>query len=424
RDATCDSSSNPLCVSKCCEDGLEFDEEWECTLTNNSQLSPATFLGSREDVDISKLQYVYGFPTGCNEDDLIVHEYGPFHLLQDGSMYSVNGSHAELTTRYCLEYIPDMDEVMGIYCTPLEEEPEPEQCSWHKDVYPILMIFSIFFLILTLGVYAAVPNLRSRTSGRCLISLVTALLVFYIIQTSAYYVDTMHHHHTCITMAFFLHFTGLTVFFWLNVMAFNIWSGVRYCLLCNFFYFSLYAWGCPLLISTITLIIDHLPDHKHILKPNLVGERCFLEGTKAIWVYFYWVILLINLVNLYFIIHVWYIVYKTNKTVGKEDSSIPMFLKMFLIMGVTWILEIPSGGACWWVLADFFNLLQGVSIFIATVCTKSTYKEVVNWWSPYKSKIMYNFKPAATTELASVSGSTSSTNHGYKATEHSDQSRP
>ncbi|CAL4068058.1 unnamed protein product [Meganyctiphanes norvegica] len=421
----CDS---PPCIQKCCEDGKMFDEELECVHANNSLWSPTMFFGGREDVDPSKLQIVYGFPTGCAEEDIILHEAGPFYLLQDDTMESENGSQSELTSRYCLEYL--YEDLIGVYCSPIEEEePDTDICSWHQVLYPILMLFSIFFLILTLAVYAAVPNLRNLTYGRCLMSLVTALLVFYILQTTINYQELIHSSSLCITLAFFMHLTGLTIFFWLNVMAFEIWYLVRSGKKAEhtwkkFMLYSLYAWGCPLLISSVTVIIESLPEDINVLRPNLVGSTCFLEGKMVKWTYLYWVILVICLVNLYFIIYVWYTVYSSKKKVAemsnrrsvqdgvkksvkKDDQKLdyffPMLLKMFLIMGVTWIIEIPSTGACLWVIGDLFNLLQGVSIFIATVCTEKTYKEIKNWLSPdkpfFSRTTKYTSAPASSTAI-------------------------
>ncbi|CAL4114086.1 unnamed protein product, partial [Meganyctiphanes norvegica] len=64
-----------------------------------------------------------------------------------------------------------------------------------------------------------------------------------------------------------------------------------------------------------------------------------------------------------------------------------MFLKMFLIMGIAWVLDIFSTRHCLWTIGDLPNLLQGVGIFIATVCNRQVLKEVLDILSPWFSSV-------------------------------------
>jgi hypothetical protein len=52
-----------------------------------------------------------------------------------------------------------------------------------------------------------------------------------------------------------------------------------------------------------------------------------------------------------------------------------MNLKLFIVMGISWLLEIVATfgtyNQLWWIVSDIFNLLQGVLIFAIFVLKKS-----------------------------------------------------
>ncbi|CAL4157198.1 unnamed protein product [Meganyctiphanes norvegica] len=126
REYTC---SSPFCMQKCCEDGTYFNEDYTCVPANSSliQWSPTMILEDREDVDPSKLQILYGMPTGCGDEEVVIYS-GPFVLLPDGTLEAQDShvNQSEVTSRYCLEYNQDIEEVVGVYCEPLKEEPDTE----------------------------------------------------------------------------------------------------------------------------------------------------------------------------------------------------------------------------------------------------------------------------------------------------------
>ncbi|CAL4070134.1 unnamed protein product [Meganyctiphanes norvegica] len=382
---TCDT---PLCVRKCCEDGQHFDNDYYCVPSDNSQWRPTLLLKGRKDADPSKLQVIVGFPPFCAEEDLIISN-GSFRLLPNGRIQPWSEEHdwTEDSSSYCLDHIQDVETVTAVHCI----GPEPKRreiCQFHKVLYPILMSFSSFFLIVTLAVYAGVPNLRQRTYGRCLISLVIALLIFYIMQTSNF-IRSVNDNFQCLALAFLMHWNGLAIFFWLNVMAFELWVTVRsqtqvQHTMRRFMKYSAYAWGCPLLFAIITIIIEHLPKEAviPIFRPKLAGTHCFLEGDTERWIYLNWVILIVTLVNLGFFIDICVRIHKVKAMVNKRTNNFWMFLKMFLIVGISWVIDIFSGSGCYWVIGDLPNLLQGVCIFVATVCNKSALTEIVDFLSP------------------------------------------
>ncbi|CAL4149948.1 unnamed protein product, partial [Meganyctiphanes norvegica] len=180
----------------------------------------------------------------------------------------------------------------------------------HQFLYPILMKISSFCLILTLVVYAGVPKLRQKTYGRCFMSLITTILMFYITSIHNYDHSVTHDVYQCITSAFFMYVNNLAIFFWLNVMGFELWrtfcwpATVKQLSRKKFIKYSLYAWGCPILMGCIAIGIDNLPQNYVSLPPNF--SACYLAGKLVNWAYFYWVIIAANYINLCFFIHMCY----------------------------------------------------------------------------------------------------------------------
>ncbi|CAL4095924.1 unnamed protein product, partial [Meganyctiphanes norvegica] len=183
---TCDS---PLCVRKCCQDGEHF-VNYQCVPTNSSRWRPDKFLVDRKDVDPAKLQVVFGMPPLCSMDEIILIDNTHFSLLQDGMMLAQNHSLAVPPSNYCLEYVQDIEGVLGLYCSTQEDlipytEVE-EICQFHEVLYPILMSFSCFFLILTLAVYAGVPTLRGKSYGVCVLSVLCNLCVYSLVKSTSF----------------------------------------------------------------------------------------------------------------------------------------------------------------------------------------------------------------------------------------------
>lgn len=73
-------------------------------------------------------------------------------------------------------------------------------------------------------------------------------------------------------------------------------------------------------------------------------------------------------------------------------NRVKLFLKLFIIMGVTWIFEVISwlvSGYNWnwyWVIFDMINILQAIVIFIIFVCKKETISSLEQKYPSFKSK--------------------------------------
>ncbi|XP_064083194.1 probable G-protein coupled receptor Mth-like 1 isoform X3 [Macrobrachium nipponense] len=185
----------------------------------------------------------------------------------------------------------------------------------------------------------------------------------------------------------------LASFFWLNVMCFDIWRSLKSMRPASetsaksrqrFLLYSAYAWGSPLLIASVTMVVQTLdPSHRNLVRPNFLNNRqmCWFEGTKPLWLYVYMFILTLTSLDIAFFLMVAYILLKSRNNQrlqrARSQNRDRLWLcgKIFLVMGITWITEVISWqqGTCEaWILTDIINALQGFTIFLVFVCKKST----------------------------------------------------
>ena len=69
-----------------------------------------------------------------------------------------------------------------------------------------------------------------------------------------------------------------------------------------------------------------------------------------------------------------------------HDCRLNLYLKLFIVMGVNWIMEVISwaagGPEYLWYITDLGNILQGVLIFIIFVCKQRVRRILVRKFCP------------------------------------------
>ncbi|KAK8380140.1 hypothetical protein O3P69_016649 [Scylla paramamosain] len=383
------------CVRKCCLDGQVMFGKF-CGWAND-----ASQLWQPEQIPGQEINEQWKFVVG--EPGCAFHlEEGDMHLLPNGSLYVSPERVPVPPSMYC------MDNRIGgtgdpvrfaMICFP----PKEFTCFWRDILIKVMVGLSCVFLLATLGVYLSVAELRDHTYGRCLISMVAAMLTAYICHLCG--PENAPTKASCYAVAYVRHLTVLAVFFWLNVMCFDMWKILRGSTVQHhsrkvFLGYTLYAWGCPMVVSTITLVLDIVaPDN--IILPQYRDGSCWFKGDQAYWAYFSSFILILVVINIGFFIHVAVTLYqkmkqrtknfetnssRTNKTT-KAKHQMWLFTKLFVVMGVVWITDILSAVShrrtcTYWVFTDIINALQGVFIFIVAVCNKDNLKKIKDAWQP------------------------------------------
>ncbi|XP_014781518.2 probable G-protein coupled receptor Mth-like 3 [Octopus bimaculoides] len=150
------------------------------------------------------------------------------------------------------------------------------------------LVISIPALAITILVYLCIPDLRTLP-GKLLISLLLALFVaeLLFLISSQVTVSTM----LCKSLAVMLHYYFLATFFWMNVMSFDAWntfSGLTQLRskgknTKRLVLYSLYAWTCPFVIVTVSLIFEYTPGN-HGLSPEYGNGTCWIgNGKSLLW---------------------------------------------------------------------------------------------------------------------------------------------
>jgi hypothetical protein len=96
-----------------------------------------------------------------------------------------------------------------------------------------------------------------------------------------------------------IQYSYMSAIFWLNAMSHMMWTtfrkfrpvqirktGLRHP---KYKWYALYSWGCPLLVSIVTLVMQHLPSNvtKDVTTPRIGQVNCFLAPDNAILYYFH-----------------------------------------------------------------------------------------------------------------------------------------
>ncbi|XP_076649672.1 G-protein coupled receptor Mth2 isoform X1 [Halictus rubicundus] len=314
-----------------------------------------------------------------------------YKLLDNGTIYRPPNDILLNQTDYCLgRFYLDKYEVL-LCGDALSEEPPTNV----KFGVPYGMILSCPFLLLTFLVYTVVPELGNM-HGRTLRGYVGALLVSYMLSAV---VQMMPQHgvsdNVCIAFAFIIQFSFLASFFWLNVMCFDIWwtfggfrslqGSVKQRERKKFVIYSIYAWGCASILTSVCAIMDFLPSvPDHFIRPQFGEQSCWFKTDEAKAIYFYVPMGVTVVCNICLFISTALKIVQHKKDTANHLKGVDsrrhddnkqwfnLYLKLFIVMGINWSMEIVS----WlchntptyiWYLTDLTNTLQGVIIFLIFV---------------------------------------------------------
>ena len=118
---------------------------------------------------------------------------------------------------------------------------------------------STVFLVVVLVTYLTFPELRN-IPGKTVLSLSISLLVAQLLLLLG--VDKTANKAVCLTLTLFMHFAWLAVFFWANVLSFDLactfggkFSKKGSESITRFLKYSLYAWGTPAIVVGISTVV-------------------------------------------------------------------------------------------------------------------------------------------------------------------------
>ncbi|KAI8425069.1 hypothetical protein MSG28_006937 [Choristoneura fumiferana] len=149
----------------------------------------------------------------------------------------------------------------------------------------------------------------------------------------------------CAVRGFVTYLFIISSFFWMNAIAIQILINIKRSSISygrrEFLWYSIYAWGVPILLTVILIIVNYHPGHHE--KPGIGHNHCWFLDLKRMWMYMYSVISILMAAN----------------------AAIFVYTSVFL-----WKYTFSSShvrALRYKVITDLTNCLQGVIIFLTLV---------------------------------------------------------
>jgi len=312
-----------------------------------------------------------------------------------------------------------------------------------RDIfYPIALLVSAFFLLVTIILYLTVGSLKKTIFSKITLGFLINAFICYLVLGIKDFQDLSPDGESsilgrppCVVLGYIIHHTFLAYFFWMTAMAFNIAKSLSTLQLVrnqksswkSFLVYFLYAQGIPILISVFVFLMDNLRPND-ILLPNMGTVECFVGSefslektffqTSQFLYYYLIVIVLISFNIICFLvtaIHLhkhWHDM--KNVQTSCSDGLVDHFsiiVKLSVIMGVPWILDIVSAGLEYQygsavfelsVILDILNLLSGILIFLSLICKPSVWTQIKKSYSKKIDKTSLHLTKSNTSTTSTV----------------------
>ena len=175
--------------------------------------------------------------------------------------------------------------------------------KWQKEVskkvIPAFFFISIIFLgLLMLHIWR---TQRPKLFGWLMLSTITMLFVFYIFNSLIKVVVNPSMKGFCEVSGLIIQYSYMSSVLWLSSMSFLMWktfrkmtpanvTGQQYAWGCqhpNFKWYAIFSWGLPLIMTIVTLILQHSKLGKSYVSPNIGDYHCFLGDGLPTLLYFH-----------------------------------------------------------------------------------------------------------------------------------------
>ncbi|XP_037811115.1 G-protein coupled receptor Mth2-like isoform X1 [Lucilia sericata] len=399
-----------MCSEDELKEELEYDPYLEVIYNNGSRLKTHAI---RQFVVIQGVPCEGGYPLMPQED-----EDDKWDIFENGTIYRHFDQSYISKRDYCLmpQNMSDGTWVLNPMNCPI-----PNEATLSNRINNIAMAISVPFIVLTIFVYLFIPELRNL-HGKCLISYLTSLAVGYSVLSTITLSEVIFANFVCSSLGYIGYFSFMAAFFWLSVISFDLWQNfritgpIRIGQRKRFIMYSTYAWGVPFCLTCIVMIIQN-SDMDPYYKPGIGDDYCWLKTNDwSAMIYFFGINLIIILLDTAFFImtlHKILIIQREIKKVTMNDggndksrnlrlhkNNVGLFLRLLLIMGITWLLDIfsyienqlhPGVTNPLYYISDFMNAMTGLLIFICFVLKPKVLKLM-------KRRILGKEEPSENTE--------------------------
>ncbi|GFY24664.1 g-protein coupled receptor Mth2 [Trichonephila clavipes] len=314
-------------------------------------------------------------------------EPGEYKVLENGDVYIEVYSKTYGPRDYYLK------EGVGVYiCIPSFENKTNGTFFDHynkfSDAFTYVtatgIVISVISLMSHLSVFCVIPSVRNLP-GCCLASLSLSLLMAYICFLIVAMVNTGS---SCSDFGLCIYYFFLTSFFWMNAIAFDVWRSFRVVIKelrisshkvpwRRFLAYSLYSWSIPGILALLVRVLDSSDILSEDWRPSFGKQLCWFGKRKALLTFFAMPLIIVMVLNAAFFLDVSYVISRaTLKTSRSHEATLKkrffMFMKLALIMGLTWIVGLVAGYADYeflWYIFVILNTLQGLFILVVFSCS-------------------------------------------------------
>nr|XP_016994494.2 probable G-protein coupled receptor Mth-like 3 [Drosophila takahashii] len=373
-----------VCSDEMSKDELKSHNPYMNVTLNDGTVAKRHF---REDLIVQS-----DLPMPCGEDKMswIDHRLpgNGFKLFENGTFFR-QWDEAFLDKReYCVQHFDF--EANGIRMA-------PHFCHLYSEASPlaqsIVTLISMTFLVLTMSVYLYVKRLQNL-HGKCFMCYMVALFMGYLILLLNLFNVWKFPSISCTTSGFLGYFFVMAAFFWLSVISFHLWTTLalppdslqRFLPKHRFLGYNVYAWGMALAMTCFTILADQVIEEDWA--PRMGTNQCWIyTGDNAALIYFFGPMILLIAFNItMFVLTARSImgVKKNVKNANKNNSEkqiYTVYLRLFIIMGLPWTLEIISFllqkykfSAKISMAGNYLNWSMGTIIFVLFILKPSTLK--------------------------------------------------
>ncbi|KAK6623597.1 hypothetical protein RUM43_009449 [Polyplax serrata] len=395
------------CFRKCCPLKQSYDQMSRKCQETNRPFNPEFFeLPSlRPNVSVGLRQFGLYLGDACEKRGkyLLEQDEGELSYLDStGTLYVPLYKKCFNKDDFCVEHVK-LENFSGIgsfLCFAGSSAPF-ENSHLQYLLLSLGLIISSMFLLITFFVYLFSQN-SQKLYGKSLMCYIACLFTAYLSLAVVELNSTELSKTICIYMGYIILFSFLAAFFWLNVISFDIWKTFRTVRSLDkpktkksrkirFLWYSLYAWVFPCVITASCAVVNQMPNFPFdSIKPDIGEDNCWFSRQKmGIYVFFIAPISLLIICNIVFYIQTAWRIWKVKSDVAKMGkqkrkrftANKDQFLingKLFIVMGITWSLEIISFFVPHpiWYISDTANALHGVFIFAVFVLKKKIYQQM------------------------------------------------
>ena len=282
------------------------------------------------------------------------------------------------------------DEVVIVCETDLNESgaDDMDDTSFALSILTLICVgISIICLGIRVVLQFYITSFKSR-AGKLQLHLTVAFLIAFVMLIVGVFLSDMP--DACTTAAILLAYGFLAAFIWMNVIAIDTWLIFRPSAAFSraekdkrsLRWHCIFGWGIPILLVSISIVTNFAGVYQGF-SPEFGGPRCWYTRRYAMLLYFGVPLMLSSAMNAALFILTSFNLHMAfnngTNVIKSEGRHFRIYVRLFVLMGITWIFGFISAFTDELVIDFIFvilNSLQGLFLFISFVCNKRVLAEI------------------------------------------------